>query len=114
MLSFLHMEPYHYYGGFTQFWYKHWLPRFGFEIQSMVAYGGPGQNYRNHISGFFQSWREAEGSLKQPKKTVSKVARLACKLMFSAVPQRLFPKWDRWLSAERIATGWMIAAQKQE
>jgi SAM-dependent methyltransferase len=114
MLSFLHMEPYHYYGGFTQFWYKHWLPRFGFTIQSIAAYGGPGQSYRNHTWGFFQSWSSAECSLTQPKKAFSKVARFAFKLLFGIVPQRLFPKWDGWLSAERIASGWMVAAQKQK
>ena len=113
MLSFVHMEPYHYYGGFTQFWYKHWLSRFGFIIESMIAYGGPGQNYWNHASGFFEVWRSAEPSLKQPKKAASKLARLALKCIFSAVPRRLFAQWDPWLGSERIASGWMVAAYKQ-
>src|SRR5271170_4611715 len=30
LLSSLHMEPYHFYGGFTHYWYRHWLPHYGF------------------------------------------------------------------------------------
>lgn len=32
--SGIHMPPYHYYGGFTRYWYEHVLPQHGFEIQS--------------------------------------------------------------------------------
>lgn len=114
MLSFLHMEPYHYYAGFTSFWYQYWLPRFGFKVESMLAYGGPGQSYRNHTLGFFHSWKSAESSLTGIRKPLSAAVRLALKGVFSAVPSRLFPKWDPWLGTERIASGWMVASVKQE
>jgi SAM-dependent methyltransferase len=113
MLSFLHMEPYHYYGGFTLFWYKHWLPQFGFNIESTVAYGGPGQSYRNNAVGFFVSWMQAEHSLKGSKRRFSKITRLMLKALFCSVPIRLFPKWDRWLGADKIACGWMVACCKE-
>ena len=32
LLSHLHMEPHHYYGGFTRYWYEHWLPKHGLAI----------------------------------------------------------------------------------
>jgi SAM-dependent methyltransferase len=28
--SGVHQEPYHYYGGYTEFWYRHFLPQLGF------------------------------------------------------------------------------------
>ena len=114
MLSHLHMEPYHYYAGFTPFWYKHWLPKFAFAIDSIIPYGGPGQSYRNNALGFFQSWTTAETSLSGPKKVLSKIARITAKGLFGAVPSRVFPKWDQWLSADRIASGWMVAAHKEQ
>ncbi|MCE5273076.1 class I SAM-dependent methyltransferase [bacterium] len=33
--SFLHQEPYHYYGGFTPHWYRKFLPETGFAIESL-------------------------------------------------------------------------------
>lgn len=38
--SGLHQMPYHYYGGFTPQWYKHFLPQFGFQIEEIVPNGG--------------------------------------------------------------------------
>jgi SAM-dependent methyltransferase len=112
MLSFLHMEPYHYYGGFTLYWYKHWLPHFGFKMDSAHAYGGPGQSYRNNIVGFFVSWMQAERSLTGIKRLFSKLTRVLLKTLFCTVPIRLFPKWDPWLGTDRIASGWMVVCRK--
>lgn len=33
--SFLHQEPYHYYGGFTPYWYQKFLSEAGFEIRTI-------------------------------------------------------------------------------
>jgi SAM-dependent methyltransferase len=41
MLSHLHMAPYHFYGGFTHYWYQHWLPLSGLKIDELIAVGGP-------------------------------------------------------------------------
>ncbi len=35
----IHMAPYHFYGGFTPYWYKHFLPKYGFEIKSIQECG---------------------------------------------------------------------------
>ncbi len=37
--SNVHMAPYHYYSGFSKYWYQHHLQQLGFEIQSLVANG---------------------------------------------------------------------------
>jgi SAM-dependent methyltransferase len=38
--AFLHQEPYHYYGGFTPYWYRKFLPEAGFEILTIEANRG--------------------------------------------------------------------------
>ncbi len=38
--SGIHMAPYHYYGGFSQYWYGYMLPKHGFEIKSVQPNGG--------------------------------------------------------------------------
>lgn len=38
--SGLHQLPYHYYGGFTPEWYRHFLPEFGFEVREITSNGG--------------------------------------------------------------------------
>lgn len=38
--SFLHQEPYHFYGGYTPHWYRKFLPEAGFEIEHIEANKG--------------------------------------------------------------------------
>lgn len=38
--SHLHQEPYHFYGGYTPYWYERFLPAAGCEVQSIEANGG--------------------------------------------------------------------------
>ncbi len=36
----VHLAPYHFYGGYSPFWYHHFLPRHGLKVISMDANGG--------------------------------------------------------------------------
>lgn len=52
MRSGIHMAPYHFYGGFTRYWYEHFLPMHGFEIRRIEEngkffryYGGLSQQF---------------------------------------------------------------------
>jgi SAM-dependent methyltransferase len=40
LASLLHQEPYHFYGGFTQHWYRRFLPEAGFRIERIEQNGG--------------------------------------------------------------------------
>lgn len=40
LMSGIHMAPYHYYSGFSPYWYQHFLPQFGLEVESCRANGG--------------------------------------------------------------------------
>lgn len=35
LASFLHQQPFHFYGGFTPYWYRHFLSACGLEVQSI-------------------------------------------------------------------------------
>jgi len=43
--SGLHQAPYHYYGGYTMYWYKKFLPEAGFEIVNIEPNGGFFKHY---------------------------------------------------------------------
>jgi SAM-dependent methyltransferase len=43
--SGLHQEPYHFYGGYTPYWYERFLPQAGFENIEVVANGGFFKHY---------------------------------------------------------------------
>jgi 2-polyprenyl-3-methyl-5-hydroxy-6-metoxy-1,4-benzoquinol methylase len=38
--SGLHQVPYHYYGGYTPYWYRHFCPKFGLSVVEVVPNGG--------------------------------------------------------------------------
>ena len=38
--SGIHMAPYHYYGGFSEYWYRYMLPKHKFEIKTIQSNGG--------------------------------------------------------------------------
>lgn len=38
--SFLHQEPYHFYGGYTPHWYRKFLPEVGLHVESIEKNGG--------------------------------------------------------------------------
>jgi SAM-dependent methyltransferase len=40
LASGIHMAPYHFYGGFSPYWYRHFLPAHGFEIEFIRHNGG--------------------------------------------------------------------------
>ena len=52
--SFLHQEPYHYYGGYTPYWYKHFLEAAGLEIVEIIANGGFFQYFAQECIRFGQ------------------------------------------------------------
>src|SRR4029434_729006 len=81
LLSHLHMEPFHYYGGFTHFWYRHWLPKAGLEIDSITAVGGPGQTAVTFGRAFYAAWGAKERSLSLPARLLSLGARAPAKLL---------------------------------
>lgn len=112
LLSHLHMEPYHYYGGFTHYWYRYWLPKAGFEIESITPVGGPGTTCMIFNKAFYARWGEAERGLGLWSRCLSRVFRAGAKVMIHYAFPWLLPKFDPWLGNSVICSGYMVAARR--
>jgi SAM-dependent methyltransferase len=108
--TLLHMEPYHYYGGFTQFWYEYWLPRHGFNIELIVPQGGPGRAAVSACQSFYTAWATWEKTLRGPKRPVSFTARMLMKAPIHYFLPYLARKLDRVLERTRSCVGFMVTA----
>ncbi len=108
----LHMEPYHYYGGFTHYWYRHWLPEYGFKIEDIVPQGGPGRSAFAYLSAFYNSWRTWEGELRGVKRLVSLAFRMTAKWPIHYGLAWVLPKFDPHLDCFRICVGMMVSATR--
>jgi SAM-dependent methyltransferase len=114
LLSWLHMEPYHYYGGFTHYWYRHWLPKFGLAIDSITPVGGPGTSCAAMCEAFYAEWSRAERNLRPLRRALSLAVRKPAAVVVRYVFPRILPKFDRWLGAETICSGYLVAATKAQ
>jgi hypothetical protein len=105
------MIPYHFYGGFTHYWYRHWLPATGFAIDSITPVGGPGQACVAFCYGFYAEWSAAEKKLGGAQKFISRVFRLPAKILFHSIFPRLLPRFDPWLGSNVICLTYLVAAK---
>jgi hypothetical protein len=112
LLSGLHMEPYHFYGGFTHYWYRHWLPQVGFSIDETQAIGGPGRTAVVYLQVFYSSWATQERMLPFFRRIVSKCFRAAAKIPIHFILPRMLPKMDRWLGAKAVCSGYLVTATR--
>ncbi|MBM3835343.1 MAG: class I SAM-dependent methyltransferase [Verrucomicrobia bacterium] len=112
LLSHLHMEPYHYYGGFTHYWYEFWLPNKGFRIQSITPVSGPGRTAVTFLQAFYLMWAAAERKLGPGRRLLSLLGRAPAKLMIHYVLPWILPRFDSWLGSKTICSGYLVAAER--
>ena len=112
LLSHLHMEPYHFYGGFTPYWYQHWLPHFGFAVDELKPVGGPGRTSVVYLQVLYSSWAAEERTLPLFRRLVSKSFRAAAKIPVHFILPRVLPKMDRWLGAKVVCSGYLVTATR--
>ncbi len=111
-LSHMHMEPYHYYGGFTHFWYRYWLPERGFKIDSINPIGGPGQACVNAGRSFYFEWAAAERRASFLPRLISRVLRAgAWPVLHYLIPWAL-PRFDDVLGSKVVCSGHLVAATR--
>ena len=110
---YIHMEPYHFYNGLTEYWYRHWLPQYGLTLDSVASQGGPGRVCVIYAQGFYDAWRDWEKTCSAPLRLVSLVCRMVCKIPVHYVLPWLLMRFDKRLSATRISAGLMVAATRQ-
>jgi SAM-dependent methyltransferase len=112
LLSSMHMEPYHFYGGFTPYWYRHWLPHHGFAIDEITPVGGPGRTCVVYMQGLYREWALAEKKLPPLARLSSKTIRAVCKIPAHIILPRLLPKMDSWLGGNSVCSGYLVAATR--
>jgi SAM-dependent methyltransferase len=114
LASFLHQEPYHYYGGFTPFWYEKILEEAGFSIITIERNGG-------FFSLFGQESRRFSNLL-TPTNTIKKgiiafLISTSLWLFLFPIVNYIIPLMSAYLDRlglEKIATvGYHIVAQKR-
>jgi SAM-dependent methyltransferase len=111
--SFVHMEPYHYYSGFTKFWYEHWLPRHGFSLESLTPHGGPGRFAVYSLHALYDSWKDWERQNRGLKSAFSIPLRMLAKLPVHYLLPWLLPKFDRAFGHGRVACGILVVGVRQ-
>jgi glycosyltransferase involved in cell wall biosynthesis/ubiquinone/menaquinone biosynthesis C-methylase UbiE len=104
--SGLHQLPFHYYGGFTPEWYKHYLSKFGMKISEIVSNGG---FYRQlaqeciRLTGNIPSEYEKDGEKKSDIQ----------KLFGELIPKYLFEIEDKY-SFSQFTVGYHVEANKEQ
>jgi SAM-dependent methyltransferase len=114
MLSYLHMEPYHYYGGFTRYWYEFWLPKKGFRVDSVIPLGGPGRASAVFAQSFYDAWSASERKLGPARRLISLPFRAIAKIVILYLLPRILPKFDQWLGCQKVCCSYMVAATREE
>jgi SAM-dependent methyltransferase len=110
--AYLHMEPYHFNCGLTEYWYRHWLPELGLTLESITYQGGPARAATSSIQGFYKAWRNWEITLAPPGRLLSLGARMLCKLPVHYIFPWLATRFDRRLSPKHLNSGLMVAAMR--
>ncbi len=108
----LHMEPYHYYSGFTHHWYRHWLPACGFEIDSIVPQGKRGRTGIYFLQQAYGNWRTRELELRGIQRLLSLGLRMLAKLPVHYIFPLLASRMGAQVDATRDTTGLMVAATR--
>ncbi|HOX55654.1 MAG TPA: class I SAM-dependent methyltransferase [Candidatus Paceibacterota bacterium] len=113
MFSGLHMEPYHYYSGFTLHWYRHWLPKRGFVIDNIVPQGGRGRTGVYFLQQAYGNWRAWELEVGGVKRILSLGLRMLVKLPVHYMLPMLAVRWGTDPNPEHNTTGLMVAATRR-
>jgi SAM-dependent methyltransferase len=112
--SFLHQEPYHFYGGFTPHWYRKFMPEAGFHLESL-------DRNRGFFSLFGQEALRFHSLIDPRRASGSLPARLALLLLWVAtlpVCRGLLPAigapLDRLCLEELATVGYHVVAVRAD
>jgi SAM-dependent methyltransferase len=109
----VHMEPYHFYGGFTHYWYRHWLPEHGFQVDQIQPQSGPGRVAVIFLQAYYVNWRTWEQTLRGPKYWLSLCLRvLVAKFPAHYLMPWLMPQLDSCLDSQKVCSGHMVSATR--
>lgn len=111
--SGIHQEPYHYYGGYTPYWYQQFLSEAGFSDITIEANAGSFRHYAQESIRFMQMTRPF--SLKMP--VVATLAWLPFWILLIPILAGLVPLaaklLDRFDREKRFTVGYHVRALKR-
>jgi SAM-dependent methyltransferase len=114
VLAGLHMEPYHYFTGYTHHWYRHWLPECGFVIDCIVPQAGRGRMGVYFLQQAYGQWRAWELRSRGLTRAVSLGLRiLLAKLPVHYVLPWLAARWGAQPDSKLDTTGLMVSATRR-
>ena len=108
----IHMEPYHYYGGYTPYWFEHWMPKNGFRVDSIVPQGGPGRVVAIALERFYAQIRFRERQVGFFPRVGYLALRLLLNLPVYYLMPRLARRLDPDLDGHRAASGYVVVATR--
>lgn len=110
--SGIHQEPYHFYGGYTPFWYRKFLSEAGFDSLDIAANAGSLRHSGQETIRFMQITRPFGGLLPATVSLIwAPVWLLLLPLLAGAVPlfARLLDRFDR---EQRFTVGYHVRARR--
>ncbi len=106
--SSIHMAPYHYYGGFSPFWYQYFLSLNSFEIESIEKNGNFFKLYGQESQRFLAKLT--------PKNAIARVLFFPLKLVLAVWFKVTIPLLCHFLDSidktEEITAGYFVVARK--
>jgi len=108
----LHMEPYHFYGGYTPYWFEYWLPKYGFRLESIVPQGGPGRVAAVALERFYTQLRPRQKQAGLVGATGYILLRILLKLPAHYLMPWLAQRLDSKLDGYRASSGFLVAAER--
>lgn len=111
--SGLHQEPYHFYGGYTKYWYKKFLTENNFSDLNIEANGTLHTTYFALGSTIFKSFLEV---LVEKKNLLNKIVALISLIIFSPIFLILNPifcfLWENIYQQQGFTAGYHVSAKK--
>jgi SAM-dependent methyltransferase len=108
----VHMEPYHYYAGYTPYWFEHWLPQYGLRLESLSSQGGPGRVAAVALERFYSQLR----SLQTQGGFLTKLTCVFLRLLLKVPTHYLLPwlarRLDPKLDSFRVSSGFLAVATR--
>lgn len=101
--SAIHQQPYHYYGGYSPFFYKKFLPDFGVDIIEITPVGGLMKHVAQEVSRVGRILEE-----RAPEKL-----SLLLKLTLMCWLPKSLAKIDEDVFVEEFTVGYLVEAKKQ-
>jgi ubiquinone/menaquinone biosynthesis C-methylase UbiE len=110
--SGVHQEPYHYYGGFTEFWYQKFLPELGFEQVSVTANDGSFMTFAQESVRFVRATLPGRLGMSLPAEIVWAPVWLIGALWLGVVIPLACRVLDRFDRERRFTVGYHVLARR--